>query len=90
MPPEVCPNCGVEVPPRARACPGCGADETTGWSDDARYDGLDLPDEKFDYDGFVEREFDGGRRPVPPRGIGGFWWLVAILVLVAFIAWLVC
>lgn len=39
-----CPNCGEEVPAGAAACPACGSDEDTGWSDAAEYDGLDLPD----------------------------------------------
>jgi hypothetical protein len=30
MPPEFCPNCGAEVPRKAKACPECGADEETG------------------------------------------------------------
>lgn len=47
-PPETCPVCGESVPRGAAACPGCGADERTGWNEDAtRYDGLDLPDEAF-------------------------------------------
>ena len=85
MPPEVCPNCGVEVPPKARACPGCGADEETGWSAEAYASGLNLPDENFDYDDFVKQEF-GGKSPVP-RGIHWFWWLVAVLVAAAFLTY---
>ena len=57
MPPETCPNCGAEVPPKARDCPECGADEQTGWSEAARTDGLDLPDQNFDYGDFVKHEF---------------------------------
>jgi len=87
VPPEICPNCGADVPPRARACPECGADEKTGWSEAAHASGLDLPDENFDYDDFVKREL-GGKSPVP-RGIHWFWWVVALVVAVAFIAfWL--
>jgi hypothetical protein len=78
MSPEVCPNCGAAVPAGAKACPGCGADEQTGWSEQANPDGLDLPEEQFDYDDFVRREF-GVLRAVP-RGVHWFWWLVAILV----------
>ena len=59
MPPETCPNCGAEVPRNAKACPECGSDEQTGWSEETHVDGLDLPEEKFDYDNFVEREFGG-------------------------------
>jgi uncharacterized membrane protein YvbJ len=79
MPPGICPNCGAAVPPNATACPQCGADEQTGWSDEARHGDLDLPKENFDYQDFVKREFGGGK-PIP-RGIHWFWWLVAVLVL---------
>jgi len=51
----------------------------TGWSDEARVGGLDLPDEQFDYDDFVKREFGGGKSPVP-RGISWWWWVVAIVL----------
>jgi hypothetical protein len=86
-PPDVCPNCGAEVPRNARACPGCGADEHTGWSDAAVTDGLDLPDDNFNYDDFVKREF-GSPSPVP-RGLHWFWWVIGLIVLVAFLAlWL--
>jgi uncharacterized membrane protein YvbJ len=78
-PPEVCPNCGAEVPPGAKACPHCGSDEQTGWSEAARYADLDLPGEHFDYDDFLKREFDGER--TLPRGVSWFWWLVAVLVV---------
>ncbi len=80
----VCPNCGAEVPPNARACPACGSDEQTGWSEDASASGLDLPDEEFNYDDYVKREFGGGKNPVP-RGIHWFWWVVGIAVLAAFL-----
>jgi len=87
MPPETCPNCGAEVPPKAKACPECGADEQTGWSEAAHEGGLDLPDQNFDYDDFVKREF-GDKSPVP-RGIHWFWWVTALLVAAAFLAfWL--
>ena len=80
MTPETCPCCGAEVPRNAKACPECGADENTGWSEEAGGSGLDLPDEDFDYEEFVKREFGGGKNPVP-RGIHWFWWVVAILLL---------
>jgi len=89
MPPEVCPICGAEVPPNAKACPECGADEKTGWSDAAETSGLDLPDEEFNYEEFVKREFGGGKKNPIPHGIHWFWWIVAILLAVAFLwAWL--
>lgn len=33
----VCPHCGADVPVGAPACPICGSDEETGWSDRADY-----------------------------------------------------
>ena len=83
MPPDVCPHCGAEVPSGAKACPECGSDERTGWSEEAQTAGLDLPDEHFDYKEFVKQEF-GGRSPVP-SGMKWWWWLAAILVLAAFL-----
>jgi len=76
---EVCPNCGAEVPPGAKACPECGSDETTGWSEKAHTDNLGLPDEDFDYGEFVKGEFGTGR--AKPRGVGWFWWLITVIVL---------
>jgi len=49
------------VPDEARACPECGSDEQTGWSDRAQAQRLGLPDDEFDYDEFVKEEF--GDRP---------------------------
>lgn len=81
--PGVCPNCGAELPPKARACPECGSDERTGWSEEADTGALGLPDEEFDYEAFVRQEFEGEERGGPPR-----WakWAAAV-VLAAFLAW---
>ena len=83
MSPEICPNCGAEVPPNSKACPECGSDEETGWSEEAKTEGLDLPNQDFDYDDFVKREF-GKEGPVP-RGIHWFWWIVAAGAVIAFV-----
>ncbi|MHB8519794.1 MAG: zinc-ribbon domain-containing protein [Limisphaerales bacterium] len=87
MPPEICPHCGAEVPPNAKACPQCGSCDATGWSDKAAADRLDLPDDSFDYDAFVKEEFDPPERS--RRRPGWFWWLVAAvitaLILIGFI-----
>ncbi len=82
MPPKICPNCGAVVPRKAKACPGCGSDETTGWSDSAHADNLGIPDENFDYNEFVKDEF-GGR--AKPRGIHWIWWLTALLLVLSFL-----
>jgi zinc ribbon protein len=87
MSPETCPNCGAEVPPNARACPECGSDEQTGWSDAAHTSGLDLPDEEFDYDEFVGREF--GKPEPKPRGVRWVWWVAALILAgTLFLLWL--
>ncbi|MCX6993507.1 MAG: zinc-ribbon domain-containing protein [Kiritimatiellaeota bacterium] len=78
-----CPVCGAEVPPSASACPECGADDTTGWNADrARYDGLDLPDDEFDYDEYLNKEFgDAGK---PAKKPWPWLWIVgAVLGLLA-------
>ncbi len=87
MPPEFCPHCGAEVPPHAKACPQCGSDEHTGWSEQARYDALDLPESEFDHAEFVAREF-GKPSPVP-WGVHWSWWLVAAALAAGLLAaWL--
>ena len=81
--PETCPNCGADVPRNAKACPGCGSDESTGWSDEAQAQSLDLPDEEFNYDEFVQREFGKPRRSRKQI----FWWVVAVVLLLLMLLW---
>jgi hypothetical protein len=83
MSPDVCPNCGAEIPPKAKACPECGSDEQSGWSEKAHADNLGLPDEDFDYDEFVKEEFGAGC--AKPHGIRWFWWLIALLLAGLFL-----
>ena len=83
--PEVCPVCGEKVPRGALACPECGADHSSGWREEAvTYDGLELPDDDFNYDDFVKQEF-GSR--AKPRGLKTIWWIVAIALIVAFVVY---
>ena len=88
MAPENCPNCGADLPRNARACPECGSDEKTGWSEEARLQDLDLPDERFDYDEFIQNEF-GGKERIKSRGISWIWWIVAFALVLGFILMLV-
>ena len=85
-PPETCPNCGAEVPPNAAACPECGSDHETGWSEDADTQRLGLPDGDFDYDEFVKEEFGEEKKGIRPRGIPVVWWIVAIILVALFVA----
>ncbi|HWA85340.1 MAG TPA: zinc-ribbon domain-containing protein [Opitutus sp.] len=77
-PPEECANCGAVIPPHARACPECGADERTGWRETSSYDGLELPESAFD-------DSDGTSQTRPPsrrvNGLAWYWWCVAVAIL---------
>lgn len=82
--PPVCPACGAEVPAKARACPECGADERTGWNtDQALYDGLDLPDTDFNYDDFARREFGVKRHRVAAKRV--LWVVLTAAILLVFV-----
>jgi|TARA_B100001971_G_scaffold197482_1_gene206238 hypothetical protein len=85
MPPEICENCGANVPPNAIVCPKCGTDEETGWNENVHTQGLGLPDEDFDYDEFIEREFGDDKPGVIPHSLHWFWWLVGISLIGALI-----
>jgi hypothetical protein len=85
MPPEVCPNCGADVPPTAKACPECGADEQTGWSDTPHVGNPNIPDDEFDYDEFVKEEFGQGSGRIKPRGIHWLWWATALVLIGLFV-----
>lgn len=79
--PGVCPVCGEDVPPRSLACPECGADHNSGWREDY-LDGVDLPDDEFNYDEFVREEFGGKTKSV----VSPLWWITAVVLLIALVA----
>jgi len=82
-PPEICPVCAEDVPPDAKACPECGADGRSGWKEDtAIYDGLDLPDEPSDGEGSNVCA-GGGQKSA--TALQKFWWVIGVVVLIAFI-----
>jgi hypothetical protein len=80
--PDVCPVCGEDVPPKALACAGCGADHKSGWKA-SLYDELDLPNDDFDYDEFVQQEFGSS---IKPTAIKLRWWITAIVLIILFAA----
>jgi len=79
----VCPNCGEEVPANAKACPHCGSDEKTGWSEHIYMDGISTPLEDDEYDEILEKEFPHER---PIRRLKVSWIaIVGAVVLVLFL-----
>lgn len=76
--PEHCANCGAAIPPKARACPECGADERTGWADQSIYDGLDLPDDE-------ETQERDSRSRQHHQARQWFWWLIGVILILTFI-----
>ena len=79
-PPTECAQCGADIPPRARACPGCGADERTGWREPSVYDGLNLPDDETDDDAR-----SAPRSSRPRDRLAWYWALTIIAVLLLLI-----
>jgi hypothetical protein len=81
----LCPFCDREVRV-GEPCPGCAAKRKTpaptkpkAWKQDSAHDALDLPDDDFDYDEFVAREFGGG--PHRKIGVKWYWWLLGVALL---------
>ncbi len=75
-----CSECGADVSPNATGC-RCGAQKNGGrWLASETYDGVDLPDDDFDYEQFVENEFGGGSSRKSIRDY--FWWLVGVVLLI--------
>ena len=84
-----CPYCDREVRV-GEPCPGCARSAEPArrarksWEEDDAVDGLDLPDDHFDYDAFVAREF--GRAPHRRMGVKWYWWLLGVAALAAMLA----
>jgi hypothetical protein len=80
----ICPHCGAEIDRQATACPICGSDDKTGWSDQTYLDNVDLPGEDdSNYDELVEKEFGNA---VKPEKLHISWkMIIGILVTAAFL-----
>ena len=91
----ICPSCGTEARV-GQACPGCAPVKRRrkrvrkvakkSWEQDDSADGLDLPDDDFDYDDFVAKEFGGN--PHRRTGISWYWWATGVFLLLVWI-WIV-
>ena len=87
----LCPSCGQEVQVGAD-CPGCPKRKPAkpkkrkrapkrSWEQDSYYDGMDLPDQDFDYDDFVAKEFGV---PHQRLQVKWYWWVLGIFILILF------
>ena len=80
-----CPVCGEEVKAGAAACPECGACEKTGlnagYSGGSFHDGLELPDDDFDYEEFLKKEIEGKHQKSKKE------WLIAVIALAVIMVW---
>ncbi len=86
----ICPGCGTELKVGVNGCPKCSKptrrkkrpkkkEAPKSWEQDSTYDGVSLPDDDFDYDEFVAREF--GKAPHRKVPIQWYWWVTAIVLL---------
>jgi hypothetical protein len=89
----ICPACGAEVRVGSKGCPKCASQRATkkwgateerkSWEQDDVYDDLDLPDDQFDYDKFIQEEFE---RTAPRKtAVEWLWWLVALILLMILV-----
>ena len=89
----LCPFCDLEVRV-GTPCGGCAKKQKPApvkakrsWEQDKMYDGVDLPDEDFDYDEFVAKEF--GHIPHKKVGIKWYWWLLGFVILLLMVSLLI-
>jgi hypothetical protein len=86
----ICPFCEIEVAV-GQPCPGCAkkkrrqTPKRKPWEQDKSADGLGLPDDDFDYDDFIAREF-GKAAPHRQSGLRWYWWVLALVILIGMIA----
>ena len=87
----LCPKCGHEVKVGNSHCPNCPPPKKRrkksspkSWEQDESLDGLDLPDNDFDYDEFITREFKQGA-PHKQIGIAWYWWATGIALITGFL-----
>ena len=86
----ICPDCGAEVRVGSRGCTRCASERATKswgkrkpWEQDETHDGLDLPDEEFNYEDFLNEEFGGGRKK---SALDWVWWTTALVLVIALAA----
>jgi hypothetical protein len=90
-----CSHCGADVPSKALACPECGSDAESGWSEDADAWAGELPtgygeDDEFDYAEALRAEgLAGDGRPSRAMALRRRIAVVCLLLVICMLAWLV-
>lgn len=81
----LCPFCNREARV-GKPCPGCAkkAPGKKPWQQSHAADGLDLPNDSFDYEDFCNREF--GKTPHSQVGLKWYWWVLALICLTGMVA----
>jgi uncharacterized OB-fold protein len=74
-----CPHCGETIPQNSSACPECGSDEDTGWSESTYLDGIVLPDDG-DYEEALVSEFSASSGK---KKHGKLWVIIAGIIALA-------
>ena len=72
-----CPHCGAEIPANAKFCRHCGSSDSDGWREDEDWSDND----DFDYEQFVEDNFEGSMTNTQTAPL---WRLVAVILLILF------
>ena len=75
-----CPFCGADVREGAKVCRACGASDDCGWNADEDHAHAG-PDDDFDYDEFVAREF-ANEQPSSAAAAAPMWVRLVILAIV--------
>ena len=87
----VCPHCGAKVVAGATFCRQCGASDESGWNtQDGLFGEADgySPDDDFDYDEFISREFPEEASPLSKHVLKRLAvTLVALLAGLALLLW---
>jgi len=92
----MCPTCDQDVMVGSKECPHCAKSLESEkkrrkvlvvkreWEEDESLGGLDLPDDGFDYNDFILREFGEG---VSNKRVGvhPVWWWTALVLVVGIV-----
>jgi hypothetical protein len=79
----LCPFCGSDVRVGI-PCLGCAKKtKKRSWEQPPSQDGLDLPDDDFDYDDFIQREF--GKLPHRRFHLPWYWWALGVCLILTLL-----